>query len=56
MISTIIIILLFILFIFIGYRRGAAVTLLNLVAVIVAFALANFLSHAAAQAIYANFM
>lgn len=56
MISTIIIVLFFILFIFIGYRRGAAVTLLNLVAVIVASALSNFLSHAAAQAIYANFM
>ena len=56
MISTIIIILFFILFIFIGYRRGAAVTLLNLVAVIVASALSNFLSHAAAQAIYANFI
>ena len=56
MISTIIIILFFILFIFIGYRRGAAVTLLNLIAVIVASALATFLSHAAAQAIYANFM
>lgn len=56
MIASIVIILLFVLFIFIGYRRGAAVTLLNLVAVIIASALTGFLSNAAAQAVYTNFM
>lgn len=55
MISAIVIILLILLFIILGVRRGAARTLLNFASMISATAISHFLSSAIAQAVYDAF-
>ena len=56
MISDIIIIALFVLFVFIGIRRGAARTVLNLAAAVVCAFLSNYISSGIAGAIYNSFI
>lgn len=56
MVSTVLIILIFALFVFLGVRRGAARTLLNLAAMIVSSFLAQWLASVFARMIYDSFI
>lgn len=56
MVSDIIIVAVFVLFILIGIKRGLAKSLLGIIALIVSFVSAKFLSHFLAQSIYDTFL